>query len=67
MQIDPLWFRISSDLLVNLAAGLFGAAYFTYARTSQHNTREQKILMVDIVQGMLLIVLAFYIGKEGGL
>ncbi|MBM4401930.1 MAG: hypothetical protein FJ044_01675 [Candidatus Cloacimonetes bacterium] len=63
MKIDADWFAIFSDLLINLAAGWFGAVIIIPNFAGLNRPLNFLILTVDVIFGMFSLVLAFRFKK----
>ncbi|MEK7617105.1 MAG: hypothetical protein AAB414_03550 [Patescibacteria group bacterium] len=65
--MDPYWFVIISNLFINLSAGWFAAALIIPATSKRTVKLNFWLFTVDILFGILCLVVAFYLGKLGGL
>ena len=65
--MDPFLFIITSDLFVNLSAGWFAAALIIPATSIKKPPLNFWLFITDFLFGILCLVIAFYLGKIGGL
>lgn len=66
-KLNPALFLTASDLMVNLAAGWFGAAFILPAFSSGVTNIHSELLIVDVLFGTLCFVIAYQLrkGKSG--
>jgi len=63
MKFDPAWFEIFSELLINLSAGWFGAAFIVPNFAGLTKPTNFWILTANIIFSILCLVLAFRLRK----
>lgn len=66
-MVDSFWFVITSNLFVNLSAGWFAAALIVPATSKRPAKLNFWIFTTDVLFGILCLMVAFYLGKLGGL
>jgi len=66
LHLDPLFLTTFSDLLVNLSAGWFGAA-FIVPLASKKTKIKWWVLLLNISFGMISLINAFLLKKIAGL
>ena len=65
--MDPFWFVIISNLFVNLSAGWFAAALIIPATSKKKLKLNFWLFTTDLLFGIICLVIAFYLGKIGGI
>lgn len=66
-KIDPIWFAVFSDWLINLSAGWFGAAFIVSAFSNLPRRINFLLLTFDFCLSIISLVLAFKFRKLAGL
>lgn len=62
MSIDPVWFTVLADTLINLGAGWFAIA-ITVTFTTSKRPINRWLLTINTTAGILSLILAFYLRK----
>lgn len=65
--MDPFLYIITSNLFVNLSAGWFAAALIIPATSKKNAHLNFWLFTTDFLFGIICLVVAFYLGKLGGL
>lgn len=65
--MDLFLLVVTSNLFVNLSAGWFAAALIIPATSKKKAQLNFWIFTVDLLFGILCLVVAYYLGKLGGL
>ncbi len=65
MVRDPLIISISSELLVNLAAGWLGAALIGSGQSRGVRSRARYVVPTNIAIALLLLFIAYMLEKQG--
>ncbi len=63
MKIEPIWFGVLADLLINLSAGWFGAVVIVPNFSGLWWPYNLVVLTGDVLSGTLSLVIAFRLRK----
>lgn len=66
-EIDRAWFEVASELLINLAAGWFGAVIIAPNFLKMKYPFSLVVLTADLLAGIFCLVLAFRLRKSSKL
>ena len=62
-RVDTVWLEVISELLINLAAGWFGASFIVPAISEKPITFNLSILTMDIVMGIVFLATSYKLKK----
>ena len=65
-NLDKDLYLVISDLFINISAGWFGAAFIVPAFSKEDFTLNIGILTTNLLMGILFLVLAYKLRKQGG-